>query len=82
MRHVNPDLMGTSGFQPAFYIGEFVRARQNIIMGNRIFSAPGKDCHFLSVGRMASNQCMDSPLLLLYHAVNDGVVSAHNGVVF
>ena len=78
--HVDPDLVGPAGLQPALHIGKAGEALQHLPVGHG--AAPPRDhSHFLPIHWMAADRSVHSPRLLPEPANDDTAVGPGQGVV-
>ena len=81
-RQMNPDLVGSSGLQPAFDLSVFPKTLQHRIMGHRRFSVLLVDCHAFAIFRISADGRVDHPAVLQKDAVDDGPVPARDRMLF
>jgi len=79
--HVHPDLVGATGFQPAFDQGGIPKRAPPFPMGDRAFAAAILDDRdLLAVGRRAGKRCINLALIGLRNTRNDRQIAAVDAV--
>ena len=80
--HMNPYLVGTSRFQPAFHIRIAMEPFEHPDMGYGMFSVLFVYRHLLPVSGMPSDGGTDGSFVFFQYAVTDGMVMPDHGMVF
>lgn len=78
--HMDPDLMGPSGFQTAFNVGKGPETFQHLYMSDRFLSVPDAGGHLFPVRRMSSDRSVGIYFLFPDNTMYDGPVTADNGM--
>ena len=84
MFHVGSDLMGTSGFQPAFHECDIIEILQYAVVGDGMFpdfAVRREDCHLHPVFRVAGDVAFDTSFFLLKVSPDQGIVQSFGGFV-
>ena len=84
MFHVGSDLMGTSGFQPAFHERDIIEILQYAVVGDGMFpdfAVRWEDCHLHPVFRVAGDVAFDTSFFLLKASPDQSIVQSFGGFV-
>ena len=82
-RKVDPDLVGSAGFELKFDQAQLVGgvALQDFPMGHGALSAPGVAAHFLALSRMAADRSINNAGILSGAPMDQGEISALDGML-
>ena len=81
MSHVDPDLVGSAGFQPAADVGIPPEPLHHLPMGDGRPGIAGGDAHFLPISGVASDGGIHCAAILPERAADDSIVGAGHGVI-
>ena len=84
MLHVGTDLMGTSGFQPAFHERDIIEILQYAIVGDGMFpdsAVRWKYCHLHPVFRVTGDVAFDTSFFILKASPDQSIVQPLGGFV-